>query len=1195
MPRVGRSAEPPKENTPPEGFETLFNGKDLTGWKENGKPPEHWSVRDGELVYDGKGKDLHSERQFGDFVLQLDWKVAKGGNSGVYLRGSTQVEINDGDSPTKPIWNGATGGIYPDLPPTKRAAKPTGEWNHYEIRVEKGVITVVLNGEVTVDAYAKKWGNKSSGTIGFQNHGTPFRVKNIYIKSLDAAPQPQQVVPAGPKPVAPQPKPPTPANAREGDLPPTEQQKWFTLPKDYAVELVAAEPLVVNPVSMALDEQGRIYFGESHTYRFGKEKSPVPKPTNPIVMLQPLPDGNGYERVVVAEGFDDPVMGLLIRGGKMWATANSELFVWDVDAAGKATNRRTLLTKGKGWNPFGFFILKFGPDGLLYLSMGSHDKVEGPHGQKLSPRGGGGIVCRMNPDGTNIEVLVQGFRVPYGFDIDPFGQHWQLSNGEGNPNRFAKIIDAPAADYHCFTRGVDNDWQAGLNPLAPPAFAIQTGAYTSLLAYHGAAFPESMRGKLFAVNWGGHGRSTNNHAIDVYEPDARRNVHKPADHWLTSADPHFRPTTVLTAPDGTLLLSDFYNRDDESDLTGRIWRIKYIGPAVPARTAPSTPLDDLANSDHLVRERAVAALVARGNAAVPALAEHAAKSPSPLGAATALWTLARIQTPESFTGLARGAEHADWQVRRRAAILVKRYRSPAAAMLVEALANDPDPAVSVAAAVAHDEPAKVRAALLVALAGPSATEAFTRYEACWHLARVADTAAIRSLLGSENEDTRLAGMIVVDLALFEKTAAAGAARAALAAALADPGPLDAGLLLDLASLNRSPDLVPPLKALAKRPGLPLPFVTRAVLLLQALTAETQQDLGDVAKVALAAVRDGKLLPKTDADRLAVLRLLPLEGPTPWAIEQIAQHLNKSGEVGRTANEVARGFNNPTPPALLAALWKPLADPKTGTDQRTELLATVALLEKEPDAGSWTKLLAMPALPAGVSPAAHATFQREVVRTWRRFAGHPGLTSALVAAAPDLLARDPSVKGDLAVVFDQLKAPADRVSAIDLPPLLNEPELRKLAAKSPGGSAALGRHVFARAACIKCHSTGTDSRLGPPLAGVGGQPREYLIESLFEPSRVIKTGFETELVQTAAGKVYSGMVKEEGDSLRITTAAGEDVVPKSSVETRKVQKHSIMPEGLAKTLSPAELNDLLAYLRSLKPVAVAVVPPNPGTR
>ena len=177
--------EPKKDNVPPKGFRSLFNGKDLEGWTERGQPPQNWSVQDGVLVFSGKGADLHSVEKFTNYVLHVDWKVEPKGNSGVYLRGGNpQVEINDADNPKGKIWNGTTGGLYPDLPPLTRAAKPAGQWNHFEIKVEHGVITVLTNGVKTVDDFKKKWGKQTSGSIGFQNHGTPLWVKNIYIKPL---------------------------------------------------------------------------------------------------------------------------------------------------------------------------------------------------------------------------------------------------------------------------------------------------------------------------------------------------------------------------------------------------------------------------------------------------------------------------------------------------------------------------------------------------------------------------------------------------------------------------------------------------------------------------------------------------------------------------------------------------------------------------------------------------------------------------------------------------------------------------------------------------------------------------------------------------------------------------------------------------------------------------------------------------
>ena len=85
-----------EDNQLPAGFTSLFNGKDMSGWKAD--PEGHWKADGGVMVYDGKAKNLVSEKAFGDFILLIDWKIEKGGNSGIFLRGEPQVEIWDNQS-----------------------------------------------------------------------------------------------------------------------------------------------------------------------------------------------------------------------------------------------------------------------------------------------------------------------------------------------------------------------------------------------------------------------------------------------------------------------------------------------------------------------------------------------------------------------------------------------------------------------------------------------------------------------------------------------------------------------------------------------------------------------------------------------------------------------------------------------------------------------------------------------------------------------------------------------------------------------------------------------------------------------------------------------------------------------------------------------------------------------------------------
>ena len=130
---------------------------------------------------------------------------------------------------------------------------------------------------------------------------------------------------------------------------------------------------------------------------------------------------------------------------------------------------------------------------------------------------------------------------------------------------------------------------------------------------------------------------------------------------------------------------------------------------------------------------------------------------------------------------------------------------------------------------------------------------------------------------------------------------------------------------------------------------------------------------------------------------------------------------------------------------------------------------------------------------------------------------------------------------------------------------------------------LGRCVFERAGCVKCHvDVSSNTILAPLLGGIGkDQTADYLIESILEPSKVIKSGFATEMVVTTDGRTLTGLVHTEPGHLRIVTAESDTRIAETMVEQRVVQNKSIMPDGLEKQMSRDELYDLVAYLRSLQ--------------
>jgi formylglycine-generating enzyme required for sulfatase activity len=132
-----------------EGFVSLFNGKDLTGWRlRNAAKPNGWSVQDGALVNTPPSGNLLTEQQFSDFQLRCELQLPPGGNSGVYLRGRHEVQI--GDDFGGRAYPASSGGICGMIAPSENAARPAGEWQTLDITLIGRKVTVVLNGKTVV-------------------------------------------------------------------------------------------------------------------------------------------------------------------------------------------------------------------------------------------------------------------------------------------------------------------------------------------------------------------------------------------------------------------------------------------------------------------------------------------------------------------------------------------------------------------------------------------------------------------------------------------------------------------------------------------------------------------------------------------------------------------------------------------------------------------------------------------------------------------------------------------------------------------------------------------------------------------------------------------------------------------------------------------------------------------------------------
>ena len=128
----------------------LFNGKDLAGWKlSDPAATQVWTVENGILHRGGRGPELITEAKFEDFKLHLEFNCGHGANSGVYLRGRYEVQIEDDPHPD--AMSQRTGGVYGFLAPTPESPRKPGEWQTYDITLVGRMVTVVLNGKTIID------------------------------------------------------------------------------------------------------------------------------------------------------------------------------------------------------------------------------------------------------------------------------------------------------------------------------------------------------------------------------------------------------------------------------------------------------------------------------------------------------------------------------------------------------------------------------------------------------------------------------------------------------------------------------------------------------------------------------------------------------------------------------------------------------------------------------------------------------------------------------------------------------------------------------------------------------------------------------------------------------------------------------------------------------------------------------------
>ncbi len=344
----------------------------------------------------------------------------------------------------------------------------------------------------------------------------------------------------------------------------------MTVPPGFRVEVVAAEPDIVNPVAMTFDERGRIWITESLEY---PRRQPGPGRDRVKVLDDTDGDGRADRITLFAEGLNIP-SGIAVGHGGVWvANAPDILFIRDTDGDGRADSKEVVAT---GFGRFDTHelpsALTWGPDGWLYGWNGVFNpaKVTSRNGKTYE------FTCaifRIHPRTRVFEVWCEGTSNPWGIAIDP----------EGSFFASACVIDHL---WHLVETGYYHRQGGPYPPYTWPIGSIvdhvhQKAAYCGIHYFDSPAYPPEYRGRLYMGNI--HGNCIN---VDVLERNGSTYRGKPKPDFLRANDSWFMPVVQKTGPDGCLYILDWYDRyhcyqDANRDPAGidrkkgRLYRVRY--------------------------------------------------------------------------------------------------------------------------------------------------------------------------------------------------------------------------------------------------------------------------------------------------------------------------------------------------------------------------------------------------------------------------------------------------------------------------------------------------------------------------------------------------------------------------------------------------------------------------------------------
>jgi putative membrane-bound dehydrogenase-like protein len=959
--------------------------------------------------------------------------------------------------------------------------------------------------------------------------------------------------------------------------------------------LFASEPLLLSPSNIDIDHRGRVWVCEVVNYRkFANKNNPFREEGDRILILEDTNgDGKADTKKVFYQGRDiDSAHGVCVLGNRVIVSALDKVLVLtDTDGDDKADKKNVLFSGIAGsQHDHGIHSFLFGPDGRLYFNFGNAGHtLKDSSGKPVTDRSGNlvamhrkpyqeGLLFRCNLDGSDLETLGWNFRNNWEAAVDSFGGLWQSDNDDdgnrgvrinavfeyGNYGYKDEITGAgwknPRTGMH--TEIPKRHWHLNDPGVVPNLLQTGAGSPTGIIVYEGRLLPKRFWNQIIHCDAGPN-------VVRAY-PTKKSGAGYTAtiDNVLQGTrDKWFRPSDVCTAPDGSIIIADWYDPGvgghRMGDIQhGRLFRITpkghkgYKQPKFDFKTADGAA-NALTNPNLAARHLAWTALNKMGAKAERALLQLNMNE-NPRIRARALWLLANI-SQRGMQTVERAIVDSNPDIRMTGLRIARRLKLDVVAV-IEKLIDDKSPQVRRECAIALRY---IDSAVVPSLWSRLAAQydgkdrwylealgigAGDRWDECvraW-LERVdgkTDTPAARDILWRSR--TAQAIPSLTRFILDPMTTAEQRLRYFRAFDFHSAGP------------EKSKALVTLLVASHKE---------QATITALALKHGAKVDLKD--PVIKAAIDRSLDVSRGTAQFISLVATLNLTARYP---DLLAIAVSKPDE--QLGVEAVR--------ALLAKGQQPLV--RRSLQQKDEQLAaaTATVLGNSADGralGLLRSTMNDVKRPIAVRRASVGSMSkiRNGALELVKLVGAKKLDQNLIQAAAVGLqgAQWRDVKEQAGKLFP----PPPGKSNKPLPPI------DQLVARR--GNVVKGRLVFnTTGTCAKCHVVNNlGKNVGPNLSEIGKKlSRQAFFHSILYPNAGISHSFETWVLVTDSGTQVSGLLTSRTDEA--VTVTGADGIARTfkagEIEVLKKQNISLMPADLQKTMTAAELVDVVEYLTTLK--------------